>query len=432
MRKIPYYLLIGLLGVGLYGCNRDQVSSPSQPSFSVDKTSGLIGSTEFTFTVNQVAADAITLFPYGTEDATKGGILLAASDFTDGKATVKFTYSFVGTFNAVVISNKHSANGATVKNVRSSTQAITLTSNQNSISDFSVTDNTTDSKNPATFTGSFSSNNIAVTLPYANRTSITKLVAAFTASPFAAVTIGTTAQVSGTTINDFTNPVIYTVKSSDGTATQQYTVTVTITPAETDNSLKSASATNNSKSFKKKALPGYVDNAAKNIVIYDTIGTTDFDSVRVGYVTNGKFATASLKQDSLLNLTTFKSITITAENSSQAAYKIYAVAAPKLKLAFNSLNPSVAMVTTNFDISADVLTGPGSPLPTYIQALATTSTITTAAGVSVTGITANGIAFNSGDAVDFTSSVPFVLTVNDTNLGITYKVTYTASVNVVK
>ncbi len=435
MRKISYYLLLGLLGALFYGCTKDQVSSPPQSSFTVDKTSGLLGTTQFTFTINQVDADAISLFPYGTEDATKGGILLQSSDFTSGKATVVFTYAFVGTFNAVVVSNKHSANGNTIKNVRSTTQTITVTSSEDTMSAFSLTDNTTDSKNPATFTGTFTTNNIAVPLPYANSASKTKLVASFTASPFATVTIGSTAQVSGTTVNDFTNPVTYTVKSSDGTATQAYTVTVTITPVETDNSIKASSGINIEKSFKNKALPGYVDNAAKNIVIYD-LGTTVFDSVRVKYETNGTFATGSLKQDSLLNLTSPGTLVITAQNNSTASYKIYAVAAPKLTLAFNSLVPAVPMVTTNFGITADVLNGPGSPLPDYIKTLATTSTVTLPSGVTVTGITVgdgvNQVTFNSGDAVDYSSNAVFVLSVNDANLGITYEVTFTASVNVVK
>jgi len=209
-------------------------------------------------------------------------------------------------------------------------------------------------------------------------------------------------------------------------------VTVVITPAETDHSLKSASGKNISKSAKDKALPGAVDNAAKTIVIYDTIGTTKFDSIRVAYETTGKFATASVQQDTLLNLTSAGTIVITAQDNTTASYKIYAAAAPKLELAFNALVPAVSAVTTNFGITADVLNGPGSPLPTYISAIATTSTVTSEAGVTVTGITANGIPFVSGDVVDYSSNAEFVLTVVDTNLGITYKVTYTASVNVVK
>ncbi len=51
------------------------------------------------------------------------------------------------------------------------------------------------------------------------------LVASFTTTG-AGVTVGPADQVSGTTPNDFTNPVPYTVTAVDGTSTV-YTVTVT-------------------------------------------------------------------------------------------------------------------------------------------------------------------------------------------------------------
>jgi hypothetical protein len=41
----------------------------------------------------------------------------------------------------------------------------------------------------------------------------------------ASVSVGATAQVSGTTANDFTSPVDYTVTAADG-STVDYTVTV--------------------------------------------------------------------------------------------------------------------------------------------------------------------------------------------------------------
>ncbi|WP_411677792.1 GLUG motif-containing protein, partial [Caproicibacter sp.] len=66
---------------------------------------------------------------------------------------------------------------------------------------------------------------IAVTVP--KGTDVTKLVAKFTASDGTTVSVGTTRQVSETTVNNFTNPVTYTVKAADGT-TQDYKVTVKV------------------------------------------------------------------------------------------------------------------------------------------------------------------------------------------------------------
>jgi len=70
---------------------------------------------------------------------------------------------------------------------------------------------------------------ISVTLPYG--TNVTNLVATFTLSTNATAKVGGVDQVSGTTPNDFTNPVIYTVTAEDGTSTQDWVVTVTVTPA---------------------------------------------------------------------------------------------------------------------------------------------------------------------------------------------------------
>lgn len=65
---------------------------------------------------------------------------------------------------------------------------------------------------------------IVVTVPWT--TDVTALVASFTTTG-TAVTIQGTRQVGGTTVNNFTNPVIYTVLAEDGT-TVDYTVTVNV------------------------------------------------------------------------------------------------------------------------------------------------------------------------------------------------------------
>jgi len=56
---------------------------------------------------------------------------------------------------------------------------------------------------------------------------VTALVATFTASAGSSVTVGSTIQVTGTTSNNFTSPVVYTVTAAD-ISTQDYTVTVTV------------------------------------------------------------------------------------------------------------------------------------------------------------------------------------------------------------
>lgn len=65
---------------------------------------------------------------------------------------------------------------------------------------------------------------IAITLPFG--TNVTALVATFETTG-KSVKVGSTVQESGTTANDFTNPVVYTV-TAENNSTQDYTVTVTV------------------------------------------------------------------------------------------------------------------------------------------------------------------------------------------------------------
>jgi len=67
------------------------------------------------------------------------------------------------------------------------------------------------------------SHTISVAVPY--ETNVTALVGTFTTSG-TSVYVGSTAQVSGETANNFTSPVVYTVTAEDG-STVAYTVTVT-------------------------------------------------------------------------------------------------------------------------------------------------------------------------------------------------------------
>jgi len=66
---------------------------------------------------------------------------------------------------------------------------------------------------------------VALTVPYG--TTVTALKATFTVNTGATVVVGSTAQVSGTTANNFTSAVEYTVTGVDGRA-ETWTVTVTV------------------------------------------------------------------------------------------------------------------------------------------------------------------------------------------------------------
>ncbi len=63
-----------------------------------------------------------------------------------------------------------------------------------------------------------------------NGTDLTNLISTFTLSDGATAKVGSVAQVSGTTANDFTSPVTYKVTAEDGATTQDWVVTVTVAP----------------------------------------------------------------------------------------------------------------------------------------------------------------------------------------------------------
>jgi len=435
MRKFFYYSLICAVWLSTNSCrDKDKAASaPGKPSFTVDKTTGLT-STVFTFTVPEVSGDAISVLPYGVENLGMGGVLI--SKFAAGKATVTFSYAKVGTFNAVVVANNHSADGTSVKNTYSDPVAITIHSDQASISDF-----TFDGSTKTTIDETVVPHTIDVIVPW--RTSfkhidVTKLVANFTASDFSAVLIGTTAQKSGTTVNSFSSPVTYTVKADNGITTD-YKVTVTQTPAELNMDIKSFTATATSTNIKNKVLGSAIDNAARNVVLFDTLGSalTNFDSVTVKYELDGKFATLAYKGAALAqgkpaidfsNNAAPVQMIVHSEDSvnTTATYKIYAATIPKLTVSFSALNPTVSGSNTNFAVSLDVLNG------TDHTAIATTVAFQLPAGVATGLMTTDGNAFVSGGMIDYSNDVKLAVQLIDANLGFTYWAVYTLSVTVVK
>ena len=121
---------------------------------------------------------------------------------------------------------------------------------------------------------------IAVTRP--SGLSVTGLVATFTTSG-ATTTVGTATQVSGTTANDFTSPVAYTVTAGDGS---QATYAVSVNVATV--SSKEITA------FSLAGVPGTVNEAGKAVAVSVPNGTnlatlvatfvTTGSSVKVGTV----------------------------------------------------------------------------------------------------------------------------------------------------
>lgn len=77
-------------------------------------------------------------------------------------------------------------------------------------------------------TGTIGADTITVNVPY--NTTVTNLVADFTVSDGAVVTVSDVEQTSGSSTQDYTSPVAFVVTSQTGDVTKTYTATITILP----------------------------------------------------------------------------------------------------------------------------------------------------------------------------------------------------------
>jgi hypothetical protein len=429
MKRFTPFLFACAAALLLVRCDDDEASSPPKTTFTVDKTAGLANDTEFTFVVDEVAAGDISLLPYGTARPNLGGIRI--TNFKDGKATIKFKYEEVGTFDAVVVTNNHSADGESVKSTLSDAKTVTISSDRKEISDFSFEKSTSTVIDQDDRT-------ITVVVPYG--VDVTSLKAKFTVSPFTTVMVGGTAQTSDGTTNDFSDPVTYTVKANDGT-TLNYTVTVNVTPVEQTFAVKAASGKVLEGDLKDKTFTGAVDNVAHTIVLYGPVNTpaTAFDKIALTYEMEGKFAYLKydgkkLKQETAFDLNPDPApVEAYSQDSTGAGgtqeYMVYGTDAPSLTFSFPGLAPLVVGEVDGFTITLKVLKTAGTSFATNAAILEAPAEVTASVNdLEYQDANGNWVPFSQGDFVDYTKNVNFRLPVYDDRLGVTYWATYKVSV----
>ena len=163
---------------------------------------------------------------------------------------------------------------------------------------------------------------IGVTMP--NGTDVTALVATLTTTG-SNVQVSSTNQISGNTVNDYTNPVVYTVTAEDGT-TVEYTVTVTVnnTVADTTNPSVTITAptTGATVSGAISITADATDNIAVTRVDFSVDGgavTTDTsapyaNTLDTTTLTNGAYTLNATAFDAAGNSTT-TSVTVTVNNT---------------------------------------------------------------------------------------------------------------------
>lgn len=110
-------------------------------------------------------------------------------------------------------------------------------------------------------TGTIGTNTIAVNVPY--NTTLTNLVADFTVSDGNVVTVLGTEQTSGSSEQDYTNPVAFVVTSQTGDVTKTYTVTIT-TLANTESHFVT---------FVLAGADGVIDTELNTIAVETPLGT---------------------------------------------------------------------------------------------------------------------------------------------------------------
>lgn len=454
---VPLFLLFLAIG-----CGDEDVSAPPQSSVDVDLTSGIVGVTEFTFTVSEVAAKTVTLWPEGVDSNAPG---IVVSSFTGGNATVKYKYGNVGVFEPVVVTTNFNSTGESQKTVSASAGTVTITSQQAKITAFNFgrkkdQDNTGGNIKVwevqslrTTITDKIETNpdTIQVWIPYApfgaaNRVG---MIAQFSTSANSSAKVGATAQSSETTANtwgsllgaltpsqDRYGYVDYEVTAHDGVTKRTYKVEVIQVKSSSHTLISSLSAKSGSNSFR-----GYADSVSRVAVVYAPYGTSagNAATIKLGFGLSSSFSklkngTTVLAQDAAIDLSTSKVLTVEAQNGTSTNYDVYYATAPRLDVSINGLNPSVDG-SSGFDyaLGLNVLTGTDNPLSTNFS-------VTTNPGVSVSkivvksgpssAITTTTIMGDDGDAmIDTGYAVNIELTVTDNNIGgKTYVAKYKLSV----
>jgi hypothetical protein len=253
---------------------------------------------------------------------------------------------------------------------------------------------------------------IAVTLPYGSSLA-NPLVATFTTTG-KSVSVGSTVQVSGTTANNFTNPVTYTVTAQDG-STQSYTVTVTVALA----SSKSITAF----SFASPAATGVINQTNFTIAVTVPYNTNlsnplvaSFTYVGASVSVGSTIQTSGNTQNNFSSPVTY---TVTAADGSTQSYKVTVTLAPAIT-AFSFTSPVATGIINQSNFTIAVSVPSGTNLTNLVATFATTGTSVTATVGSNSPVPQT----SGTTAVNFTS--PVVYTVTTAN-GLTQNYTVTVS-----
>jgi hypothetical protein len=297
-----------LLGVGLFVC-----SCSSGGRASDGRASDAKSITEFGFTtpswwyasIDQGSHAIIATVPFGT-DVTA---LVAAFTTTGASVKVGATVQVSGTtrndFSSPVSYVVAAADGSTA------TYTVSVTIAHSTAKDLTSFSFMTPS---AVGTIDQVGRTVAVTVPY--QTDVKALAATFTTTG-ASVKVGSAVQVSGTTLNDFTNPVSYTVVAADGSIAT-YVVTVSVAAPSSKKAITA---------FSFEAPPGSsaIDASTNSILVSVPYGTSLTGLIASFTTTGVSVKVGDVVQVSGITLNDFSgpvAYTVAAEDGSTTAYTV--------------------------------------------------------------------------------------------------------------
>jgi len=232
---------------------------------------------------------------------------------------------------------------------------------------------------------------------------VTALVATFTNSLTSTVKVGGVLQVSGTTANNFTNPVTYTVTALDNSV-KNYIVTVTKAAARTQNSILTFAFNGIS-----PAVPGLIDESDSTIIAV-VHNSTDLATL-VPTFTNSLLSTVSVggvdqvSETSVVDFSNPVTYLVTAESGATKEYVVTVTKASArddkelISFAFEGLEVAAVGVFDGFNIAVTV------PSSTDVTTLVATFTNSALSSVRV-GATVQTSATTPND---FTTTVTYTV-----------------------
>ena len=350
-----------------------------------------------------VAAPTITAFSFAGRDSAISGVIeqsahTIAVTMPFGTSVRALVATFTTTGSAVKVGGVSQASGVTandfsapvvytVSAAGAPAQTYTVTVTVAPDSAKAITAFSFSGLDPAVAgTIDQSAHTIAVTVPFG--TNVGALVATFTATG-SSVKVGGTTQITGTTANDFSDGVTYTVTAADA-STQNYTVTVTVAA----NPAKAITAF----SFNDfdPAVTGVIDQSAHAIAVTVPYGTDPSDLV-ASFTTSGASVkvggVAQVSGDTSNDFSDSVTYTVTAADGSTQDYTATvrvaaSPAATEYILTANDYRPGCGSQVT---ISAQLANADGNAVHTSGKVVSWTST-DGGSFATPTSTTVNGVA----------------------------------------